>query len=174
MEYDQKNTLIENQGWVSIKNIEDKKIAFDQYRIIVDSINSTNSVRESANNYWVTVNSLLFSAVAYLRGMEDIKREQHEVLIWSVLILGIGLCLFWLSSLISIKSYNNIRNSMLIEIERVLPAKVFTASYGRTQSYKNKRSLTIREMFVPCMFLIGYFIFMFLLIWTPRTVLGNS
>lgn len=170
MENDKTNSLNENPAGVFISNTEDKKIALEQYKVIADSINSTNAVRESANNFWITVNSLLVSAVAYLRGIEGL-REQQEILIWSALILGVGLCISWLSSLISVKSYNNVRDGMLIEIEKNLPVKIFTASYGATLSDKNKRSLTTREIFVPCMFLIGYFIFMVLLFWAPISVL---
>ncbi len=170
MKNDKTDALNENQDWISVRNTEDKKIALEQYKIIADSINSTNAVRESSNNFWITVNSLLVSVVAYLRGIEGL-REQQEILIWSALILGVGLCVSWLSSLISIKSYNNIRDGMLVEIEKSLPVKIFTASYGATLSDKNKRSLTIREMFVPCMFVIGYFIFMVLLFWAPISVL---
>ena len=105
MKNDKTDALNENQDWISVRNTEDKKIALEQYKIIADSINSTNAVRESSNNFWITVNSLLVSVVAYLRGIEGL-REQQEILIWSALILGVGLCVSWLSSLISIKSFS--------------------------------------------------------------------
>jgi len=73
MQNDKTDSLNENPTGVFIRNTEDKKIALEQYKVIADSINSTNAVRESSNNFWITVNSLLVSVVAYLRGIEGLR-----------------------------------------------------------------------------------------------------
>ncbi len=174
MENNSKIAPANEQDLICINNEADKKQAFEQYKILAQSIDNSNGIREAANNFWITVNSLLISGVAYLRGFEGVDRDQYAFLIWSSLVLGIGLCCSWLSSLISIKKSIDTRNHIMIEIEKNLPAKIFTACLGNNQNVENKRSITIKEMLVPSLFIIGYAFFLLLLIWIPNTILGKA
>jgi len=168
------NILKSRSQLVCIKNKEDEDKAFEQYKLLAESIDYTSDIREGANSFWISVNSLLISGVAYLRGFEGINRDQYAFLMWSSLVLGICLCSSWLSSLISIKNSIDVRNRIMIEIEKYLPVKTFTASLGLPQDVENKSSITLKEMLVPCTFLLGYIIFTILLIWMPTTVLGKN
>ena len=163
-----------SQELVCIKNNEDKNLAFEQYKVLARSLDYTNEIRESSNSFWISINSLLISGIAYLRGFQDIDRDKFSFLMWSSLVLGMCFCLTWLNSLISIKTSINTRNRIMIEIEKDLPAKVFTACLGRNQNVENKRSITIKEMIVPCIFLLGYGFFIILLLWLPNIILGKD
>lgn len=169
------NSYIQNiQNYIHIQNEEDRKIAFEQYKVLADSLNNTSQVRESSNNFWTTLNSLLISSVAYLRGLEGVSREQHSFLVWSVLILGCFLSGSWIRSLLSIKASIDVSDKLLIELEKHLPAKIFTVSLGFLNRLENKGSLTLKEMLVPCLFLLGYMILAVLLMYFPYSILKGS
>lgn len=174
MKTNKKKLLLANQQLVIIKNKDDEDKALEQYRLLSESIDYTSEIRESANNFWITVNSLLISGIAYLRGLESINRDQYAFLMWSSLILGTCLCYSWLSSLGNIKKSIDTRNQIMMEIEKFLPVKIFTSTLGQPENVENKSSITIKEMLVPCTFLLGYIFFAILLVWMPSTVLGKS
>ena len=174
MKINKKNYKLAHQQLVIINNKNDEEKALEQYKLLSESIDYTSEIRESANNFWISVNSLLISGVAYLRGYENINRDQYAFLMWSSLILGICLCYSWLSSLGNIKKSIDTRNQIMIEIEKFLPVKIFTSTLGRSENVENKSSITIKEMLVPCIFLLGYIFFVILLLWIPSTVLGKG
>jgi hypothetical protein len=171
MENIEKDFIQNLQNYIHIQNEEERKLAFEQYKVVVESLNNTNTVRESSNNFWTTLNSLLISSIAYLRGLEGVSQEPPTFLIWSVLILGCFLSGSWIRSLLSIKASIDVRYNLLIEIEKYLPVKVFTVSLGVLQRLEDKRSLTLKEMLVPCLFLLGYMILAIVLIWFPQSIL---
>lgn len=63
------------------KNANHEKI-IDQYKILTDSINTSNQLRESANNFWVTVNSLGISSIAYIQDSANLGSNQRPFIIW--------------------------------------------------------------------------------------------
>lgn len=174
MKTNKKKLLLANQQLVIIKNKDDEDKALEQYRLLSESIDYTSDIREGANSFWISVNSLLISGVAYLRGFESINREQYAFLMWSSLILGICLCYSWLTSLGNIKKSIDTRNQIMIEIEKFLPVKIFTSTLGHPENLENRASITLKEMLVPGTFLLGYIFFAILLLCIPSTVLGKS
>ncbi|MBL0941628.1 MAG: hypothetical protein IBJ00_02705 [Alphaproteobacteria bacterium] len=167
-----KSDFIQNlQNYVHIQNEDDRNFAFEQYKVLADSLNNMNQVRENSNNFWTTLNSLLISSIAYLRSLENVSQGQHTFLVWSVLILGCFLAGSWIRSLLSIKASIDICYNLLIEIEKYLPAKIFTIRVASLHRLADKGSLTLKEMLVPCLFLLGYTIFAIIIIYFPHTIL---
>ncbi len=136
----------------------------DQYKIIIDSINKINEVRESSNNFWVTVNSLGISAIAYISDNKGFGGNQKPLIIWVLILLGFILCLSWLSYLRTIKHSIDHRHSLLVIMEKYLPIPIFQIFLEESGRKANKYSLTIREMFVPISFFLGYIFFSILMI----------
>ncbi|MBW8308305.1 MAG: hypothetical protein K0M45_01470 [Candidatus Paracaedibacteraceae bacterium] len=50
----------------TITNPGEKEKLFEQYRIIYESINQLNMMRETSNPFWLTANGLTISSVSYL------------------------------------------------------------------------------------------------------------
>ena len=142
---------------------EDKKILFEQYKLLVDSINKTNDLRETGNNYWITVNTLGISAVAYIRDAQDLTQHQKPLVLWVIVLLGLTVCGIWFNFLATIKKRTEMNNNFLIEIEKYLPLKIFTKGLAISRRQEGENSLTFKEMIVPCLFLIGYLTFAILL-----------
>ncbi|AIL13156.1 hypothetical protein IM40_05985 [Candidatus Paracaedimonas acanthamoebae] len=97
----------------------------NQYKIINDSINTSNQLRESANNFWVIVNSLGISAIAYTRDTSNLNSNQKPLILWVLVLLGFSLCFSWLSYLATIKKTIEQKHSLLFTIEQYLPLPIF-------------------------------------------------
>ncbi|MBP6951391.1 MAG: hypothetical protein KA112_02695 [Alphaproteobacteria bacterium] len=149
---------------------EGRKILMEQYKLLLESINKLNDVRETANNFWITINGALIGMIAYIRDAESMGGDQKPFLLFTVLFFGFVLTLSWLSSLASIKKNIEIRNDLTIELEKYLPAKIFTLLMRKTGRKENWSSMVLKEMFVPLSFLIGYIFFAALLCISPRTL----
>jgi hypothetical protein len=121
----------------------ERRIGFEQYKILIESINKSNDVRELSNSYWITVNALGVSAAAYIKDAQTLAQNHKPLVLWFIIILGIALCLSWLSFLVTINKNIEIRNNLVIEIEKYLPCKVFTRSIFLSGRQKRKGSLTI-------------------------------
>ena len=150
---------------------EDRKTLMEQYKLLLESINKLNDVRETANNFWITINGVLIGMIAYIRDAESMGGDQKPFLLFTVLFCGFVLTLSWLSSLSSIKKNIEIRNDLTIELEKYLPAKIFTLLMIKTGRKENWSSMVLKEMFVPLSFLLGYIFFAALLCISPRVLL---
>jgi len=157
---------------ITISGEEDKKFLFDQYKIITDSLNKINEIRETANNFWIGLNGVLISAIAYIKEMQNIGDSPKQLFLWTTIFLGVFMSLTWLSYLLTIKRSVDIRNNMLIEFEKYLPAKPFTIAIGLMGRRKGKGSLSFKEIRVPLLFLIGYIYFAFTILLCPRILLS--
>ncbi|OJX08264.1 MAG: hypothetical protein BGO76_03130 [Caedibacter sp. 38-128] len=146
---ERKNTMFLN------KNANQGHI-IDQYKIMCDSINTNNQLREAANNFWVTVNSLGISSIAYIKDTSNLNSEQKPLIMWVLVFLGFTLCCSWLSYLKTIKKTIDQKHTLLLVMEQYLPLPIFQNLLQKARPDKNKNSLTIREMFVPISFLLGY------------------
>lgn len=156
--------------FITLKTGEDKKILVEQYKILIESINKLNEVRETANNFWIALNGTLIGMIAYIRDAENMRGEQKPFLLFTILLFGFILTFSWLSFLRSIKRNIDERNNLTIECEKYFPAKIFTSLMRRAGKEENWSSMVLKEMFVPLTFLTGYIFFALLLCIAPRTI----
>ena len=117
--------LLEESPPLVFKDQEARTLALEQYKLLIESINKSNDVRELSNGYWITVNALGVSAAAYIKDAHSLAHSHKPLVLWFIISLGIALCLSWLNFLITIKNNIETRNTLLIEIERNFPFKVF-------------------------------------------------
>ncbi len=150
-----------------------KTLALEQYKLLVGSINKSNDVRELSNGYWITVNTLGVSAAAYIKDSQTLSHGYKPLVLWFIILLGVVLCLAWLNFLITITHNIETRNNLLIKIEKHFPFKIFTQIFSKSGRQQGKGSLTIKEMILPCLFLISYLALgYFLLFYQSKVVQG--
>lgn len=150
-----------------------QNIELEQYKMLVDSIHKMNETRESSNNFWIGVNGLGVSAVAYLREVPDIPPDHKTFLFVTLIIVGILFCLSWLSYLGTIKRSVETRSEILVKLEQNFPLSVFTKAFSLSAENVGKAALTVKEMLVPLLFLSGYLFFAVLLLFFPQEVISN-
>lgn len=141
---------------------DNKHILIEQYKLILSSLDKLNDIREVANNFWITVNIAGVSAIAYLKDQAQLNKDNKSYLIYTIIIVGILICVGWIRNLNVIKQGVNIRNDLLISIEKKFPAQVFTNIIRTINKNKVKPSITESQMIVPLIFLISYIVFAFL------------
>ena len=150
------------------------KIIVEQYKILTESLNNTNVIRESSNNFWMAVNGLCLSGIAYIKDSHMTSSEHKYLFMYTLIFIGTFLCLFWINFLFTIKKTIQVRNSLVIELEKYSPIKVFTRVFSLTQQKTGAASLTLREIFIPILFLIGYLLFGFMLYFFTEEIITPS
>ena len=157
---------------VQFKNETEKHIAFEQYKILVESLNKINDTRENSNNFWIAVNGVATSSLAYMRDAQNISQYHKPFLLWTIIIIGTFLCLSWLSYLWTIKKSVEIRNRLLVELEQYFPIPLFAKLFTLSQQKPDRSALTVKEMLVPSLFLTGYIFFAVLLFFFTQEVIA--
>lgn len=152
---------------IQLQSDEDKKILLDQYKVVIESINKINEIREASNNWWTSINGALVGVISFFRNVEGLQGSHKQMFIWTIVILGFILCYSWLCSIFNLKKNIDIRNHMLMEFEKHLPAKPFTLSILEVGRERNKGSVSLKESMVPLLFLAGYAFFAYMLYFYP-------
>ncbi|MGI4850879.1 MAG: RipA family octameric membrane protein [Janthinobacterium lividum] len=153
----------------SFKNDDDKKLAFEQYRILVETLNHLHTIRESSNFFWIPVNVGAISAISYVREMDKVATFHKQILVWLIIIIGFGMCFSWIVYLRTIQQSIEKRNELLIKLEKFFPIPLFT-NLLYNQSHTGKSKLTITQILVPCLFLGGYLFFAILMLFFSTEV----
>lgn len=137
-----------------------KDLSFEQYKIILDSINQLSIMRESSSNLWITANGIVITAISYIRTFSEITNVNKFSLLVSLLLVGYLFSLTWVKYLNNIRRSINTRYEILLEIENTLPIKFAERVYANLHKREGKWSLTFTEILVPCIFLLVYSIFL--------------
>jgi len=123
-----------------------------QYEIFVKSSENISSKRMTSNNFYMGANTALFAIAGYLSIL-----SKSYVIILSL--IGIFLCVSWISNLASYKRLNSAKFRVIHELEEHLPARVFTKEDEYLRGYY---TLTKLEKYIPYLFIILYVIIIFI------------
>lgn len=131
----------------------DKETLLEQYKLYVGTAEKVSEKRQTANAYFLSLNSFLLVLSGYLT---TIKFQSWHVLI---VLAGIFICIFWLLNLQSYRSLNSVKYKVIHEMEKQLPIKLFYDEWGLLDRGKNKRTylrLSRVEQGVPTIFIFLY------------------
>lgn len=144
-----------------------ENVIFEQYKLCIEMADKISSRRDTANGFFLTLNSLILGTGATL--VEKIHSvEPKWFLIFPALILFLE-CFFWWRLIIAYKQLNGAKFQIIGELENKLPA----APYGKAEwEYLLKKGedravywpLTHLESKIPWMFFWGYVIFFIFII----------
>ncbi|MBS0185844.1 MAG: hypothetical protein JSS34_05830 [Proteobacteria bacterium] len=158
---------------LNLSKSEDLKLGFEQYKLVSEAQNKSNEIRETSNNFWVTLNTLSLSAIAYVRDSGNLSSTNKAFIIWTLIIIGVTCCFSWLQYLSTLKKTIEIRNRYLIQYEKYFPFPIFTSILKETHKEKGGHSLTFSEMLIPGVFLLGYVFFILLFFFHPTEVMHD-
>lgn len=147
---------------LDFKNLDDKKIAFEQYRILTESLNKSADIRSQSNNFWTTINGAAISAIAYIKDT-DISFDHKISVLWTILIFGLGISISWMSHLSTLAKQIRAKNNILMQLEEYFPIPLFKNILTLTHVKHGNSTLTLKEMMAPLLFISGYLFFAFLL-----------
>jgi hypothetical protein len=125
----------------------------EQYKIYLTSAENISNRRQTANAFFVTVNTALVSLISYL----NLGATNPTKLYWIVSIAGIAISFMWYRLIRSYKDLNSAKFKVVHEIEKGLPISPYDAEWeavGRGENSKLYLPFTHIEIFIPWVFLI--------------------
>jgi len=125
---------------------------FEQYKLYLEMADRISARRQTANSYFLTLNTALLSLVSYLSLGAEQKRWY-----WLVALAGIVLSYMWNRLVRSYKDLNAAKFKVIHEIEAKLPMAPYDAEWeavGRGNAPELYLPFTHVEVYVPWVFLI--------------------
>lgn len=138
---------------------ESTTIIFEQYKLYVEMADRISSRRDTANNFFLAINSALIASGAPLLEKYVLSFDKW-FLVFPLLIVSTQL-FFWWRLINSYKQLNGAKFRIIGELEEKLPARI----YGKTEwqlllkSGKDNKAywpLTHLESKIPWVFFFGY------------------
>ena len=131
---------------------QEQKTAFEQYKLYVEMANKISERRGSANTFFTTLNTVLFTITAIIRSRE---------MLWVAFTCGIGcvISFAWYITLNSYRKLNSGKFAVINEIEKRLPLSGFSYEWEVLTSGTKKSDympISHSEKIVPALFFIAY------------------
>lgn len=128
----------------------------EQYKLYVEMADKISERRQSANNYLLTVNSILVSLFGFLSGFGSTSGPQ----IWRyfVLLAGLLVSITWATLIRSYRQLNSGKFEVIHRLESQLPTAPYDTEWKILEEGRGKRFLpfTHIEQNIPWIFAILY------------------
>jgi hypothetical protein len=129
---------------------DDLKVVIDIYKTLIDMADKVSQRRQSANNFYLSVNTAIIGASAYINAI-----GQSALNIFLIAIAGIGVCLVWQRNISSYKTLNEAKFKVINELENGLPVAPYTREWTHLDPDQNGTRHTpfhAVEVWVPRIF----------------------
>jgi len=135
-----------------------KENLLEQYTMYVATAEKTSDNRKSTNKFYLTLNSSVFVLSSYL------SLAVKEVFLNVLFAVGIVISILWIKNILSYKQLNKAKYDVIHEMEKNLPASVFTVEWELLEKGDGRKytQLTSIESFIPIIFIALYIIMLFL------------
>ena len=141
------------------ENIRDQQLLFEQYKCMLDTSENLINRRHTMNSFFLAANGFIISALGIL---PTFTNNLSFIYLCCIGGAGILLCISWRSLLISYGQLNKGKYSVILELEKKLPANIFFAEWkflGEGNDKKRYRSFTNSEKKIPLIIGVLYLIF---------------
>lgn len=120
------------------------------YKLLVEMADRVSQRRQSANSFYLTVNTAIIGASAY------VIRETQDTNIWIISLAGVAICILWIRSVLSYKSLNSVKFEVITELEKQLPVAAYSNEWRILNSKDGKRHTPFHkiEILVPLVFIL--------------------
>lgn len=131
------------------KPSQDKDV-LDIYKILVEMADRVSQRRQSANSFYLTVNTAIIGGAAYLS-----QSEFGHVGSLAVSAAGIAICFLWVRAVVSYKSLNAAKFEVITALEERLPVSPYKDEWAILDvdgDGKKHKPFHKTEMLVPIVF----------------------
>lgn len=135
---------------------EYKAHLLEQYKLYVEMADRISSRRQSANSFFLSLNTALFPSMGYL----ILKSKEGCQLSVFVSLVGLFICYVWYRLIRSYKDLNTAKFKVVHELEKELPASPYDTEWdkaGRGEDSNLYLPFTHVEVAVPRIFAGIYF-----------------
>lgn len=148
-------------------SFDDKDTLMEQYKMFVQTSEDLVSRKQSVNTFYVTLNSIMLSAIiSIICAAGDILLiAENSIVIYIIsgflAVIGVVICSSWITLLISYADLNASKMAIISCIEEKLALKLFDAEWALLTRRIGKRkyqSFTVKELAVARIFLILYLV----------------
>lgn len=126
-----------------------KSHILEMYKIYLEMTDRISNRRQSANSFFLSINSALIGFIGYISVREDLKFN------WIIALAGIILCYTWYRIVRSYKDLNSGKFRVIHEIEKELPISPYDAEWktlGEGKDSKLYLPFTNIELKIPIVF----------------------
>ena len=125
----------------------------EQYKIYYESAEKISSKRQTANSFFVTLNTAIIALVSYVHVGSSTSTKYY----WIVALAGVAISYMWYRLIRSYKDLNSAKFKVIHEIEKKLPLSPFDAEWeviGRGKNSALYLPFTHIEVRIPWVFLV--------------------
>lgn len=123
----------------------------EQYRLYIEMADNISERRQSANSYFLSVNTAVLAFVGY------VTTKDTSDYLWLLAICGLALSYLWYCLIRSYRDLNTAKFKVAHRLERLLPARPYDAEWialGRGKDSDLYKPVSHIEMGVPWVFLV--------------------
>jgi len=141
--------------------IKEEDIILEQYKLYVNTAEKVSDRRQSSNNFYLTLNSVMLTFAGFLTGL--------HLEFWHIIIAitGIFISLLWFLAITSFRKLNSGKFKVIHCLEEKLPIKLFKdewACLGEGKKVRKYIKLSLVEQGIPFIFMLLYAIIIILMI----------
>lgn len=121
------------------------------YKMLVEMADRVSQRRQSANSFYLTVNTAIIGGAAYLS-----QSAFGHLGTWAVSIAGVAICALWIRSVASYKSLNAAKFEVITVLEERLPVSPFKDEWNILDvdgDGKRHKPFHETEVLVPVVFM---------------------
>lgn len=156
-----------NQQLDNIPEDHDKSQIIEIYKIYLQMADKISDRRQSANSYFLTINTVIVGLISYVSFGAIIKNFHSFYGLISI--AGMLICYSWYRLIRSYKDLNSGKFKVVHEIEKLLPISPFDDEWeilGRGKDKTKYLPFTKIEMWVPWIFFtLHAIIFLMSIVW---------
>lgn len=146
-----------------------KEYLLEQYKLYVEMADRISHRRQTANSFFLSINTAVIALVGYLN--TAIETKSMAGFVWPVALAGIVICYLWYRLIRSYRDLNTGKFKVIHMIEEKLPIKPYDAEWevlGRGERKDLYLPFTHIEIAVPWVFIaLHAFILLCYIPWLP-------
>lgn len=124
----------------------------DYYKLCIVSTEQISQRRQSANGFFLTINTVLISFLSYV----NIGEQSKGMAFIAISLSGIALCFVWYRLLVSYRQLNSAKFKVILSLENRMPVKMYGTEWkelGEGKDSSIHKPFTSLEIFVPLIFM---------------------
>lgn len=138
----------------------------EQYKIYLQMVDNISNRRQSANSFFLTVNTAIIALISYV----SMGSKEPLKYYWLIALAGLVICYTWYRLIRSYKDLNSAKFKVIHKMEAYLPFAPYDTEWKMVGEGKNRKlylPFTHIEIYIPWIFFcIHLFVLLNLLPWT--------
>ncbi len=125
----------------------------EQYKLYVEMADRISSRRQSANSFFLSVNTAIIALISYINW----ESANDSSFYWLVSLAGMALCFMWYRLVRSYKDLNTAKFKVIHEMEAKLPVAPYDSEWEKVGKGKNSKlylPFTHIEIYIPWVFFV--------------------